>query len=86
MRIEGERGDGTDRKRGKRKVEVGKKGDGMEMCLERGSSDVITRKVSMKLKIKIMIAKLTMIATRSACECTQPWARLPFWASPPQNR
>ena len=41
MRIEGERGDGTERKRGKRKVEVGKKGDGMEMCLERGSSDVI---------------------------------------------
>ena len=65
----------------------------MEMSVERGSSVVITRKVSMKLKIKIMIAKLTMIndlvtmiATRSACECTQPWARLPFWASPPQNR
>ena len=62
---------------------VGRKGDGMEMCLERGSSDVVTRKVSMKIKIKIMIM---MIATRSACECTQPWARLPFWASPPQNR
>ena len=32
-------------KRGRRKVVVGKKGDGMEICLERGSSDVIMKKV-----------------------------------------
>ena len=64
----------------------GKKSDRMEMSVERGSSDVVMGKVSMKIKIKIMIAKITMIATRSACEYTLPWARLPFWASPPQNR